>query len=459
MVTTPAKLSQMTIFEASELIKTKEISPIELLQAYLDRIDQVEDKVMAFAKLEKSAAMAAAKKAESDIMAGDYKGPLHGITFTAKDQLDSEGAPSFMRGPSSSSYDFDATPIASMKVAGAVYMGKVKMTGMDPTAFPQPRNPWNLDYGCGGSSSGSGASVSAGFCSASLGEDSAGSVRSPSSSCGVVGAIGTYGRVSRRGLAAMAWTLDRCGPLTNSVKDTALVLEAISGYDPTDPSSSKAPAPDFMTTLEDGVKDLVIGVPTKYIADREVDAEVMAAFDESMKTLESLGAKVEEFDIPNMDMSNPAIMVYYANEMFAANKDHFYNWLEEQPRGVRQILAMAAFTSGPDYLQAQRFRTYLRNEYRKVMEKVDVIATPCQAQTAAKYGVPGGPMRFMKPGFTAMFSVAGMPAMSMPNGFDSKGLPIGLQFAASPFDEATMLKTAYAYEQETSWHTRRAPLA
>lgn len=458
MVTTPAKLSQMTIADVSELIKTKEVSPVELLQAYLDRIEKLDGKVMAFTKLHETEAVAAAKKAESEIMAGDYKGPLHGITFTAKDQLDSEGAPSFMRGPSASKYDFDAPPIANMKVAGAVYMGKVVMSGMDPVTCPQPRNPWDLEYGCGGSSSGSGASVSAGFTTASLGEDSAGSVRSPSSSCGLVGAIGTYGRVSRRGLANMAWTLDRCGPLTNSVKDTALVLEAISGYDPKDLTSSKTPKPDFMSTLGDGVKGLVIGVPYKYIADREVDPEVMAAFDESMKTLESLGAKIEEFDIPHMDMANPAIMVYYANEMFAANNDHFFDWLEEEPRGVRQIMAMAAFTSGPDYLQAQRFRAYLRNEYRKVMTKVDVVATPCQAQTAAKYGVPGGPMRFMQPGFTAMFSVTGMPAMSMPNGFDSKGLPIGLQIVGSPFDEATMLKTAYAYEQATSWHTRRAPL-
>jgi aspartyl-tRNA(Asn)/glutamyl-tRNA(Gln) amidotransferase subunit A len=458
MVTTQSELCHLTVIEAAELIKTRQVSPVELLQSYLDRIDRLESKVGAWAKLDAKGAMAAAKQAEAEIAAGDYRGPLHGITFSAKDQLDSEGAPSFMRGSRGESYDFDATPIASMKKAGAVYMGKVIMSGMDPVETPQPRNPWDLSRGCAGSSSGSGAAVSASFCTVSLGEDSAGSVRSPSSSCGLVGAIGTYGRVSRRGLANMAWTLDRCGPLTRSVKDTALTLETISGYDPADLSSSKAPAPDFTSTLEDGVKDTVIGVPRKYIEDREVDAEVMAAFEASLETLESLGAKIEEFDIAHMDMANPAIVVYYANEMFAANLDGFHEWLETVPRSPRQILSMAALTSGPDYLQAQRYRTYLRAEYRKVMSKVDVVATPCQAKTAAVYGAPSGPMRFMQPGFTAMFSVTGMPAMTMPNGFDSDGLPIGLQFAASPFDEAAMLKTAYAYEQATSWHTRRAPL-
>jgi aspartyl-tRNA(Asn)/glutamyl-tRNA(Gln) amidotransferase subunit A len=456
MVTTKSELSHLPITAAAELIKTREISPVELMKSYLERIEKFDSKVRAFTHME-DGLLEAAKKAEGEIAAGDYRGPLHGIAFTAKDQLDSEGAPSSMRGPSAGMYDSDATPIVKMKEAGAIYMGKVVMSGMDPVTAPQPRNPWNLDHGCGGSSSGSGASVAAGFTSASLGEDSAGSIRGPASFGNLVGVIGTYGRVSQKGLATMGWTLDHCGPITHSVEDAALILEAISGYDPADKGTVRIGA-DFTSELKSGIKGMVIGVPRKYISERDVQPDMMAGFEESLAALKSLGATIKEIEVPHLEFANVVSMVMFSNEQFAANFDHLYEWLETQPRMKLKFLALGALTSGPDYLQSQRYRAFLRNEFKKVMSDVSVIATPSQETTAPKYGDPMKPLMWMTPSFSAMFSILGLPAMSVPGGFDSKGLPFGLQLAAGPFDEATMLKAAYAYEQATPWHKKVAPL-
>jgi aspartyl-tRNA(Asn)/glutamyl-tRNA(Gln) amidotransferase subunit A len=457
MVTTKTELYHLTITDAAELIKSKEISPVELTQAYLDRIEQFDGTVRAFTDLRAESALAAAKKAEDEIVAGDYKGPLHGIAFTAKDQLDSEGNPSSMRGPSEAMYDSDATPIARMKDAGAVYLGKVVMSSMDP--IPQPRNPWNLEHGSGGSSSGSGASVSAGFCTASLGEDSAGSIRGPANFANLVGVIGTYGRVSRKGLAPMGWTLDRCGPLAYTVKDAAYVLGGIAGSDPSDYTSSGMPVDDYTSKLGEDIAGMVIGVPRKYIEARDVQPDIVSAFEAALMAMESLGARIEEIDIPNLDQANPVSMILFSNEMMAANYDHLHEWIETQPALRKKFLAMAAMTPASDYLQAQRLRAFLRQEFKTVMSKVDVIATPTGVATAPKYGeTMDRSLMWMVPSFTAMFSIVGMPAMSVPAGFDSTGLPIGMQLAASPFEESTMLKAAYAYERSTPWHTRRAVL-
>lgn len=457
MVTTKSDISHLPITEVAELIKSGVLSPVDLMESYLSRIEKFDSKVRAFTKLE-DGLIESAKKAEAEISAGNYKGPLHGIAFTAKDQFDSEGAPSSMRGPSAVSYDYDATPIVKMKEAGAVYMGKVVMSGMDPVTAPQPRNPWNLGHGCGGSSSGSGASVAAGFTTASLGEDSAGSVRGPASFGNLVGVLGTYGRVSQHGLAPMGWTLDHCGPLTYTVEDAALIMETISGYDPQDKGTVRNRPADFISTLKDGVDGMVIGVPQSYIAERDIRPDILAGFDESLEVMKSLGAVIKEIEIPNLDLANVVSMVLYANEHFAANLDHLYEWLEEQPRMRLRFLALGAFTSGPDYLQSQRFRAYLRNEFKKVLGTVSVIATPSQETTAPKFGDPMKPLTWMPPSFSAMFNVVGLPAVTVPGGFASDGLPFGFQLGAGPFDEATMFKAAYAYERTTPWHERKAPL-
>lgn len=458
MVATNSGLYHMSLTESAALLKSKEISPVELMQAYLDRIDALESKVGAFARME-DGLIEAAKKAESEIAAGDYRGPLHGITFTAKDQLDAEGAPSFVHGASAPNYNHDATSIALLKKSGAIYMGKAVMSGQPDV--PQPRNPWNLEYGSGGSSSGSGASVSAGFCTASIGEDSAGSIRFPASHTNLVGAIGSYGRVSRFGLAPLGWTKDHAGPMTHTVKDASLILQAISGHDPRDYSSSKAPVPDFTGDIESGVKGMVIGVPRSYIDASETDPEILEIFETALDRMISLGAEIEEFEIPHLDLANPCSLIMHSTENTAAQYDHMEEHLASalESRMKYRFMALSAFTTGPDYLQAQRFRSYLRNEFKKVLGKVNVIATPTHTSAALPYAAPSSLLEiWLKPTFCAMYSVTGMPAMSVPAGFNSVGMPVGFQLAAAPFDEVTMLKAGYAYEQATPWHERRTAL-
>ena len=451
----------MPVTELSALIKSKELSPVELTQAYMDRIEAVDGKVGSFINLMSLSAMAQAKKAEAEIAAGDYKGPLHGMAFAVKDQMDSDGSPSFMRGSTGASHMEDATAIAKLKAAGAIYMGKLVMSGQP--IVPQPNNPWDLERVTGGSSSGSGAALAAGLCSMTLGEDSAGSIRNPASLNGLVGVIGTYGRVSRFGLASMGWTVDHCGPLAWTVKDAAYVFETIAGYDPKDVATSKAPVPTFSNELEDGIEGKTIGVPMSYINSdlMAVQPDVLAAFEKSISTLESLGANIVEVELPLYEESTILSFVLYTGEYFAEYMGQM-EWFSENAREARLgRMGLGALTTAGDYLHAQKLRNFMRQEYKKVFEQVDLISTPSLAATAAKAADMAGETRdwWKKPTFAAAFNVTGMPAMTVPGGFDSDGLPIGLQLAAAPFDESTMFKAAYAYEQATPWHERRAPLS
>ena len=461
MVTTSkTELFHLTIAELAELIKSRKLSPVELTQAYLDRVEAVDGKVGAFIDLMADKALAQAEAAEKEIAAGDYKGPLHGMAFAVKDQMDSEGSPSFMRGKTAPAHSEDATAISRLKAAGAVYMGKLVMSGQP--GVPQPRNPWDLEHVTGGSSSGSGAALAAGMCSATLGEDSAGSIRNPASLNGLVGVIGSYGRVSRHGLASMGWTIDHCGPLAWTVKDAAYVLEAIAGYDPKDPKTSDAPVPEYSARLEGGIKDVTIGVPRKIIESPAlgVQPDVLAAFNESVKTLKSLGAKIVEVDVPLYEESTFLSFVLYTGEYFAEYMSQI-DWFAENAREARfGRMGLGALTTAGDYLHAQKLRSYTRSEFKKLFSQIDLLATPAMAATAAKATDMALESRdwWKKPGFAAIFNVTGLPAMSLPGGFDSAGLPIGLQLGAGPFEEAAMLKAAYAYEQATPWHTRRAAL-
>ena len=456
--TTQRQLVHLTIDEISELIKSGVLSPVELLHAYLDRIEKFDGKVGAFINLMADSAMDQAKAAEVEIGAGKYRGPLHGITFAVKDQLDSEGAPSYMRGPTGPMHNEDATAIARLKDAGAIYMGKLVMSGQP--GVPQPSNPWDLERTTGGSSSGSGAAVAAGFCTATLGEDSAGSIRNPASLCGLVGVIGTYGRVSRFGLASMGWTVDHCGPLAATVKDAAYVLEAMAGYDPRDPKTSRESVPQFSTGLDGGIKGLKIGVPRADVESpaMNVRPEVMAAFNGALEVLKDLGAAVVEIDLPLVEESTFLSFVIYTGEYFAEYMGQL-EWFSENDReGRLGRMGLGALTGAGDYLHAQKLRAHMRAEFKKILGDVDLIATPSLAATAAKTSemVAGGREWWKRPGFAAMFNVTGLPALTAPCGFDSQGLPIGLQLGGRPFGEATVLKAAHAYEQSTPWHTMRA---
>ena len=460
MTSQSSEAFEFTISEAAGLIASKELSPIELTLAYLDRVNRLDAMVGAFTNLMSESALEQARQAEIEIRSGSYRGPLHGVPFAVKDQLDSAGAPSFMRGQKMADSKIDATAITRLKAAGAIYMGKLVMSGQPDVA--QPRNPWDLVRITGGSSSGPAAGVAARFCAASLGEDSAGSIRIPASLCGLVGVIGTYGRISRFGLASMGWTLDHCGPLTWSVKDAAYILEAIAGYDARDRTTSRVPVPKYSLCLEGGIRGRVIGVPVAAIESpvMNVHPEILSAFRKALSTFESLGAKIVEVTLPYFEEATFVSFVIYIGEYAAEYMDQ-HEWISAYARDARLgRLGLGALTTASDYLHAQRLRSHMRQEYRKVFDAVDILATPSLATTAAEASSEQSPMSlwWTKPGFTAASNLVGIPAATVPCGFDSHGMPIGLHLSGAPFDEVSVLKVAHTFERATTWHGRRPGL-
>ncbi|MDP9130208.1 MAG: amidase family protein, partial [Candidatus Binatota bacterium] len=291
-------LYYLTIHEAQQLIRERKLSPVELTKSVLERIAAIDGRLHAYINLMADSAMDTARAAEAEIAKGNWRGPMHGIPFAVKDQLDVEGAPArvrqFTQGVG------DATPVRKLREAGAVLLGKLHMSSMPGEELPLPRNPWNTDHITGGSSTGSGAAVAGGLCLGSLGEDTAGSIRNPSAFCGIAGLKATYGRVSRHGLAPLSWSLDHCGPMARAVEDLAHMLNALAGYDAKDPTSSAQPVVDYTSALTGDVKGMVIGVPRDYIDEcaPRTDAVVLRRVDEAIAQLKALGARIEEVKVP-----------------------------------------------------------------------------------------------------------------------------------------------------------------
>src|SRR6185369_1693534 len=282
-------LYYLTIHEAQQLIKNRKLSPVELTRAVLDRIQAVDGKLHAYINLMAERAMMDARAAETEIQQGKWRGPMHGIPVAVKDQLDVEGAPAQIRQYTKGVGD--ASAVRKLREAGAILLGKLAMSSM-PSEPPQPRNPWNTEHITGGSSTGSGAAVSAGLCLGSLGEDTAGSIRNPAAFCGIVGLKATYGRVSRHGLAPLSWSLDHCGPMARVVEDLAYMLNTIAGHDNNDPTSSTQPTSDYISGIREDVKGLRVGVPRDYIDEcaPRTDPVVLKRVDEAIVQLKALGA-------------------------------------------------------------------------------------------------------------------------------------------------------------------------
>src|SRR5215470_5380303 len=299
-------LYYLTIDQASKLIHKRALSPVELTKAVLDRIAAVDGKLNAYMNLMSDRALSEARAAESEIQRGEDKGPLHGIPVAVKDQLDLKGAPALIRGKNAQS-PRDAAAVERLRKAGAVVLGKLTMSSL-PADIPPPKNPWDTSRITGGSSTGPGAAVAAGLCLGALGEDTAGSIRNPASLCGLVGLKPTYGLVSRRGLAPLSWSLDHCGPMTWVVEDLAHMLQVVAGYDEKDPTSNRAPVPDYSTALKEDIKGVVIGVPREYIQEcaPRTDAEVRTLVDKAIADLASLGARVVEVTLPTLRLATAA---------------------------------------------------------------------------------------------------------------------------------------------------------
>jgi aspartyl-tRNA(Asn)/glutamyl-tRNA(Gln) amidotransferase subunit A len=460
--------------ELAGLVRTKQVSPVELVRLYLERIGRLDDRLRAYITVGRDEALQAARQAEAAVLAGGALGPLHGVPFAVKDQFDTRGLPTTMgsRVLAGLPAESDATAVARLRAAGGVLPGKLNPTefalgGTREFPFGQPRNPWNLEHDPGGSSSGSGIATAAGLCAFALGEDTGGSVRSPAAWCGVVGVRPTWGRLSRHGVFPLSWSMDAPGPLSRSVRDSAVVLSLISGRDERDPTTSRRPVTDYPRALTGDVRALRLGVVRELTGGVETSAEVRTAVEAAAGRLGELGATVDQVSLPLVPLAGAVFMAIADSEGAGLHA----RWLRERPgdydEGTRRRLLAAGLLPSALHHQAQRARALIRQQVLQALRSHDALLAP-MAHTAAPPIAAGrapitskadvGPRFFTRRCYGTPASLAGVPALSVPCGFTTAGLPIGLQVIGRPFDEATMLRVAHAYEQATDWHRRRPPL-
>ncbi len=479
--------SSVTIHEAHRLLKSRQLSSEELTRAYLERIQEVEPKVHALVTITEEVALQQAQQADKRLTAGDAH-PLTGIPMIIKDNMCTRGVATTCSSRMLENFvpPYNATVVERLRDCGAVMVGKANMdefamgSSTENSALFVTNNPWDLSRVPGGSSGGSAAAVAAGEAVFALGSDTGGSIRQPAGFCSVVGLKPTYGRVSRYGLVAFASSLDQIGPITRDVTDCALVLKAIAGYDRRDSTSVPLPVPDYTQCLDGDIKGIRIGVPREYFIEGvqvEVD-EVMRA---AISKLEELGARVDwEVSLPH---TRHALAVYYiiapseasANLArydgvkygFSYNADSMWEEMEktrEYGFGAevkrRIMLGTYALSAGyydAYYLKAQKVRTLIRREFDQAFTQYDVLVTPTSPTVPFKIGekVDDPLQMYLSDVCTLPINIAGLPAISLPAGF-ADGLPVGMQIIGRPFDEAAILKVAYAYEQATEWH-RKSP--
>ena len=458
--------------QLADYIKSREVSPVEATEAYLERIAEVDGQLNSYITVCREEARAAAQDAEAEIAGGNYRGPMHGIPVAVKDQLNTRG----IRTTGGSSIladnipDEDATVIARLKDAGAILLGKLNMSEFasgDAFHHPygRPRNPWDLNRNPGTSSSGSGAATAAGLCATSLGEDTGGSIRGPATFCGLVGIRPTWGRVSRYGMQGAAWSMDTAGPISRTVADCAMTLGAIAGYDPKDPYTWDAPVPDYVAGLTGDIRGLKVGVVRERVYSDTVDSEVGAAVIRAIARLGELGADVAEVSLPLMlhsaAISSGIIMVDSA----ALHRETLAERLGDYDHNNQVRLLAGSILPAQVYHRILRLRHAVRQEILDALQRVDVLVMPTSSIPASLIpeSVGIGSKQEVVDGyagrrsFTSPYNLAGVPALSVPCGFTSgdQPLPIGLQIAARPMEEGTALNVAYAYEQANDWYLRR----
>ena len=457
--------------DLGRMIATKQVSPVEVVRAHLDRIAALDGTLRAFITVCADAALEAARGAESELMAGRPVGPLHGVPWAPKDLYSTKGVRT--TGGSKILADSvpaaDATVVARLARAGAIMLGKLNMhefaygpEGIN-AHYGDTRNPWSADAHriAGGSSSGSGAAVAAGLVPGSLGSDTGGSIRIPAALCGITGLKPTYGRASRAGVLPLAWSMDHVGPMTRSARDCALMLAAIAGYDPADPTTSVLPVPDYGAALTGEVKGLRVGLLRAHFTDVAAP-EVKAAIEAAAKKLEGAGAVVDEVNLKEVVHVATASAAIVASEALA----YHAAWMRSRPQDyqadVRERLRLGAFVTGAHYVRSQQVRALLTREVDEVLARRDVLLAPATPLAAPVLGerettLGDGPsdVRAALLRCTRPFNYSGHPACAAPCGFTAGGLPIGLQVVGRPFDEATVLRVVDAYQRITDWHTRR----
>lgn len=462
------ELHWLTAAEATRAFAAGKLSPVELLQALLARIEQLDPKLNVFIHLDADAALDAARAAEREIAAGHVRGPLHGVPVGIKDIIDVAGLPTTCHSKIllDNVKTADAVVVSKLRQAGAVILGKLSTHEFalgGPSfdlPFPPARNPWNPAHHPGGSSSGSGAGVCAGLFPLALGSDTGGSVRNPASSCGIVGLKPTYGLVSRRGVFPLAFTLDHVGPLTRTVADSALLLDAIAGHDPADPGSAPSTARHFGRDLMRGVRDLRVGfVRHFHETDMPANPEVTAALEDAARVLQAEGAELRDVTLPSLTEFAAVNRVILGAEAFSIHAP----WLRTRPGDYGQLtrrrLLAGAFFSAGDYVGAQRRRAQMIADVNEAFRDFDVLICGSSLDPASRLDDPVETARTYPRQARTPFNVTGHPALAMMSGLSDAGLPLSVQFVGRYFEEATVLRVASAYERGTEWHKRRPPIA
>lgn len=461
-------LTSLSLREVAAQIKSGDISPVDVTQACLERAEATQATLNAFSRLMPETAMDEAKAAEADIAAGNWKGELHGVPIGIKELYDIAGVPTTSSSAQRANWvaDTDSASVAQLRQAGAVILGK---THTHEFAYgivtPTSRNPWNPDCIPGGSSGGSGASVGSGSTYMSMGSDTGGSIRIPAAVCGTVGLKPTFGRCSRAGVTSLSWSLDHVGPLTRTVADAAVSLNALAGYDPRDPGSVDVPTEDYTAALDKDVRGMRIGVPKNYFFEN-VDPEVEASVRAAIEKLAGEGAILTEVEIPYA----PQIMAIefaiclpeaseYHRAMLRANPD-LYN------DDVRTFLEAGELVPATRYLQALRVRQLMQQEWARMFADIDVLIAPAVSSPATPAGQESvtwasgdeEPLSSVFVRLSAPANVTGLPSIATPCGFTQSGLPVAFQAIARPFAEATSIRLCDAYQRMTDWGTRRPAL-
>ena len=472
-----AEIPYLSTTELAACIETKQVSPVEAVEAYLDRIERVDPAVNSYITVCADSARQQARQAESEIQRGEYRGPLHGIPTAVKDQIHTKG----IRTTDGSKLraDFvpneDATVITKLREAGAILLGKLNMSEFAlgdsaSSAFGPARNPRDLERSPGTSSTGSGAATAAFLCATSLGEDTVGSIRGPASYCGLVGLRPTWGRVSRYGVDGACWSADTIGPISRTVEDCAVTLGAIAGYDPNDTSTRRVPMPDYRKSLTGDIKGLKVGLvhelmyPTAFETDPQTRDSVIAA----AGVLGELGAEVREVSLPLGSNCGVIMRIISHTERVSLRPE----WLRHRPQDYNHNTRVAFMAGnlipGPAYYKAQKVRELVRRETLEALQEVDVLIHPTtpgpaelidlQARVRSKEQAKRA---LESASYRGIYSLTGSPALSILSGFTTDGegaLPLAMQIAGRPFEESTVLRVAHAYEQASPWHERRPPI-
>ncbi len=460
-------LAYLTIAEASALLRDKKLSPVEWTQALIARIERHDGRLNAFLRFMPEIALSDARRAEAEISAGNWRGPLHGVPYGLKDIIDYAGLPTTAHSAilKDNIATADAFVTQRLRAAGAVFMGKLSTHEFAiggpcfDLPWPPARNPWNRDYFCGGSSSGSGVATAAGFVPFAIGTDTGGSIRNPSTMCGVTGIKPTYGLVSRRGVFPLAFSLDHVGPLTRTVHDNATVLNVLAGHDGLDPGSVARPGVDYTALTRKGLKGVRIGwLKHFYHDDIKADPQMAAAIDAAVMKMQELGAQVTEVKTIALSQFQACNRIIMGSESYAIHQ----KWLRERPQDygdiTRQRFLYGAMYSASDYINALRMRSKFTADFHALFNDVDVIVTASAHDPACRIDDQEACEFIYSRQARAPFNVTGSPAIAVPAGFSQEGLPLGIQIVGAPYNEAAVYRVGAAYEAATAWTAKHPVL-